>query len=148
MTSGAHGFWGKGRKAPVCSGAACLSGPACLHLQVEKRACSPVLVVSSFHYMVKRVALSSLSRFVSSEDTGACAWCDALQRYRMVPAAFLAPLHVVLPKTCLSFWKWSSWVRGVWFIVFNLSRSVKKVKKREIQLWVLPPLTAFPRHRC
>lgn len=28
------------------SGAACLSGTACLHLQVEKGACSPALMVS------------------------------------------------------------------------------------------------------
>lgn len=39
-------FWGEGGKAPVRSGAACLSGTACLHLQVEKGACSPALMVS------------------------------------------------------------------------------------------------------
>lgn len=39
-------FWGEGGKAPVLSGAACLSGTACLHLQVEKGACSPALMVS------------------------------------------------------------------------------------------------------
>lgn len=35
----------------------------------------------------------------------------------------------VLPKTRLSSCKWSSWVRGLWFIVFNLSWADEKKKR-------------------
>lgn len=65
--------------------------------------CSPVLMVSSFHHMVKRVALSSSSRFASSGDggtlVGACVWCDVLQRCGMVPGS--APCGAPQNTSCL-----------------------------------------------
>lgn len=63
----ASAFGGKGGKPPVHSGA------ACLHLQVEKGACSPALVVSSLRgYLVQ----SGVPRGCQ----GAAGWCAVLGR--------------------------------------------------------------------
>lgn len=64
----------------MCSGAACLSGTACLHLQVEK---GLAVLPSWSHYVVKRVALPPWSGLVSSEEARALlggARCEVLGR--------------------------------------------------------------------
>lgn len=109
MTFGAHGFGRRGQKPPTRSGA------ACLHLQVGKGACSPVLVVCPFHYMVERVAVSSSSRFVSSEDAGALlgrVWgvmpCSAMgwcQRCSWLPSMCCFPKHVSPSANGLPGWE-------------------------------------------
>jgi len=83
-----YGFWGswllgQGKEAP-CALQGCLPSRHCLFASAGwERACSPVLLVSSLCYTVKRVALSSLSGFLCPVRTlGHCwgmrlLWCAA-----------------------------------------------------------------------
>lgn len=130
MISGAHIFRGKGGKPPHALWS-CLPLRHCLFASAgwkgDLQPCPRGLLFSLHGEKGDSVILVQVCLLWGRRGTARpCAWCNALQRCGMVPAACLAPLHVLLPNTRLSFSKWSSWVRGVWFTVFNLSRSVKK----------------------
>lgn len=122
MTSVTHSFWGKeGDPSELWDCLPlwrCLFAPASWEGTLES--CP---IVSSLHYMVKRVVLSPSSRFVSPEVTGALCVYTGRVCSVIVPQGcglvFLASLHTVLPKISflvlqMVFLRWEGFVWCVW----------------------------------
>lgn len=132
MTSGACSFWIKGRKPPKCSGAACLPGTACC----------PRGLLSSLHGEKGGSVILAQICVLRGQwgSAGACVWCDVPQCYGTVPAALLGPAPRATPQETSLLLQMVFLVRGVWFIVFNLSWSVKKKRNLAVDL--------TPSHSC